>query len=87
MDEKSPESVYVLSENERKGMNIALQQLDAGLGIPDEVVEAEMNDLLDELTPEEEAELNERVRDCKAGLGIPHEIVMAEVREWLQTRK
>ena len=52
LDEKSPESVYVLSEDERKGMNIALQQLDAGLGIPDEVVEAEMNDLLDELERE-----------------------------------
>ena len=52
LDEKSPESVYVLTEDERRGMHIALQQLDAGLGIPDEIVEAEMNALLDELERE-----------------------------------
>ena len=83
LDEKLPESVYVLSKDEREGMNAALQQLDAGLGISHEIVEAELDHLLDELTPEEEEELDERIRESKAGLGIPHEIVRAEVRQWL----
>ena len=52
LNEKLPESVYILSEDERRGMNIARQQLDAGHGIPDEIVEAEFNDLLDELERE-----------------------------------
>ncbi|MCL2306126.1 MAG: hypothetical protein FWC43_12355 [Planctomycetaceae bacterium] len=55
LDEKLPESVYVLSKDEREGMNIALQQLDAGLGISHETVEAELDNLLDELE-----------RECKA---------------------
>ena len=52
LDEKLPESVYILSEDERRGMISALQQLDAGLGIPHEIVEAEMEALLDELERE-----------------------------------
>lgn len=59
LDEKIPESVYILSEDERRGMNHALQQLDAGLGIPHEVVEAEMEALLDELERECLANENE----------------------------
>jgi hypothetical protein len=57
LDEKLPESVYILSAEERRGMNVALQQLDVGLGIPHKIVEQEMNDLLDEL--ERECEANE----------------------------
>lgn len=49
LDEELPERIYVLTADERRGMDIALQQLDAGLGIPHEAVEAELNDLLDEL--------------------------------------
>ena len=49
LDEKLPENVYILSAEEREGMNIALQQFDAGLGIPHEVVEDELNNWLDEL--------------------------------------
>ena len=58
LDEKLPESVYILSTNERRGMEMALEQLDAGLGIPHAEVEAEMNDLLGEL--ERECEANEK---------------------------
>ena len=49
LDEKSPENVYILSAEEREGMNIARQQLDAGSGIPHEIVEDELNRWLDEL--------------------------------------
>ena len=49
LDEKLPENVYILSAEERECMKIARQQLDAGLGIPHEVVEDELNSWLDEL--------------------------------------
>jgi len=52
LDEKLPESVYILSPDERRGMEVARRQLDAGLGIPDEIVQAEFNALLDELERE-----------------------------------
>lgn len=49
LDKKLPEGVYVLSADEREKMNIARGQLDAGQGIPGEIVEEEMNDWLAEL--------------------------------------
>ncbi|MCL2116794.1 MAG: hypothetical protein FWH27_00045 [Planctomycetaceae bacterium] len=49
LDEQLPENVYLLSAEEREGMNLARQQLDAGLGIPHEIVEGELNRWLDEL--------------------------------------
>ena len=51
-------------------MNIARQQLDAGLGIPHEIVEDELNRWLEDI------EIS--ARQFAAGLGIPHEDVMRE---------
>ena len=49
MAKQLPENVYTLSAEERECMNLARQQLDAGLGIPHEIVEDELNHWLDEL--------------------------------------